>query len=225
MRFSEEGGFFGARLHQPFRTNPSQTIGVNALRWYVWPGHSRRRSHSGAFAALATKWMPSWGRRRTKGQEMKLFRPTALLLWAITLFGATLLGFLALERTGSRSTRRAKSRNADPTTTHEAESAPVQSAHAAAVVSASGRTRHGRFSGRTLLVGALTAALLCVGVIAPVLAASDIESCTPSTCTIEEWSDERNHEVYWETRFGMDCTKVNSEDTPVHLETAWPPPK
>jgi hypothetical protein len=162
--------------------------------------------------------MPSGADGTRRGIEMKLFKPTAFLLWAITLFGATLLGFLALERTGARSTRRVKSRSAVPATLSPAPTA-AESAPTVSVASAPVRTRHGRFSGRALLVGAMTAALLSVGLIGPALAANEIESCTPSTCTIEEWSDERNHELYWETRFGMECTKVNSEDTPVHLET------
>jgi uncharacterized protein YcfL len=149
---------------------------------------------------------------------MKLFRPTAFLLWAVTLLGATLLGFLALERTGARSTRRDKSRStapaAQPPTPTAAESAPTVS-----VASAPVRTRHGRVSGRTLLVGAMAAALLSVGMIAPALAANEIQACAPANCTIEDWTEDTNHEIYWETRLGMDCTKVESNISPVILET------
>src|SRR5215203_5197180 len=109
---------------------------------------------------------------------MKLFRPTAFLLWAIMLFGATLLGFLVLERTGARSTRRVKPRSVAPATQESAPTA-AESAPTVRVASAPVRTRHGRFSGRALLVGAMTAALLSVGVIAPALAADEIQSCTP----------------------------------------------
>jgi hypothetical protein len=46
VRLSEESGLFGAPSHQHFRTKAGQTIGVIALQWYVWVGHSRRKSHS-----------------------------------------------------------------------------------------------------------------------------------------------------------------------------------
>jgi hypothetical protein len=134
------------------------------------------------------------------------------------LFGATLFGFLAVDRTRARSTRPVKSPSTVPAVQPSAPTA-AESAPTVIVASAPARTRRGRFSGRGLLVAAMTAALLSVGVIAPALALNEVESCAPANCTIEDWTQPTNDEAYWEARFGMECTKVDSNISPVVLAT------
>ena len=72
-----------------------------------------------------------------------------------------------------------------------------------------------RRSTSALVLGALLT-LTSVGV---AFADAPAPTCDPSSCTIQDWFEDTNHEPYWENTYfagkEYDCTKVNEESTPV----------